>query len=186
MDTRQVFASAEDLMKKTIDKMHAEFAALRTGRASVSLVEGLKVESYGTMMPIRQLANLGAPDAKTIEIRPWDISQMANIEKAIQKSQLGLTPINDGKMIRLSVPALTEERRKELIKVVHKIAEDFRISIRNERRQAMENIKKLEKDKKITEDDRQKGEQDLQKLTEHYIKKADELLATKEKEIMEV
>lgn len=186
MEMKKVLAATEDLMKKTIDRIHVEFAAIRTGRASTALVDGIKVDSYGSMMPIKQLANLGTPDARTIEIRPWDISQTANIEKAIQKSQLGLTPVNDGKVIRLSIPSLTEERRKDLIKVVHKIAEDFRVSIRNERRQAIENVKKLEKDKKITEDDKKKGEQDLQKLTELYVKKVDELLAGKEKEIMEV
>jgi len=186
MEMKKVYAATEDLMKKTVDKIHTEFAAIRTGRASTALVESIKVDSYGTLMPIKQLANLGTPDAKTIEIRPWDISQTGNIEKAIQKSQLGLTPVNDGKVIRLSVPSLTEERRKDLTKVVHKIAEDFRISLRNERRQAIENLKKLEKDKKITEDDKKKGEHDFQKLTELYVKKVDELLAAKEKEIMEV
>jgi ribosome recycling factor len=186
MDLKQAVTSAEDLMKKTIDKMHVDFAAVRTGRASPALLETLKVESYGSMMPIKQLANVGVPDARTIEIRPWDVSQVSNIEKAIQKSSLGLTPQSDGKVIRLSIPTLTEERRKDLTKVVHKMAEDFRVSLRNERRQALENIKKLEKDKKITEDDKKKGEQDIQKITEAYVKKVDEVLAVKEKEIMEV
>lgn len=186
MDLKLAIATAEDLMKKTIDKMHVDFAALRTGRASPALLETIRVESYGSLMPVKQLANVGVPDARTIEIRPWDLSQLQNIEKAIQKSQLGLTPQNDGKIIRLSIPTLTEERRKDLIKVVHKMAEDFRVSIRNERRQALENVKKLEKDKKITEDDRKKGEHDMQKMTELYVKKVDEVLAAKEKEIMEV
>lgn len=186
MDLKLAVATAEDLMKKTIDKMHVDFAALRTGRASPALLETIRVESYGSLMPVKQLANVGVPDARTIEIRPWDLSQLQNIEKAIQKSQLGLTPQNDGKIIRLSIPTLTEERRKDLIKVVHKMAEDFRVSIRNERRQALENVKKLEKDKKITEDDRKKGEHDMQKMTELYVKKVDEVLAAKEKEIMEV
>jgi len=186
MDLKQTFASAEDLMKKTIDKMHTDFSSIRTGRASPALLENVKVESYGSMMPIKQLANVGVPDPRTIEIRPWDISQISNIEKAIQKSQLGLTPVNDGKVVRLSVPTLTEERRKELTKVVHKMSEDFRISIRNERRQLMENVKKLEKDKKITEDELKKAEEGLQKITEIYIKKVEEVLAVKEKEIMEV
>lgn len=183
---KDILASGEEPMKKTVEKMKMDFSTLRTGRASITLVEGLKVESYGTVLPINQVASLNVPDGKTIEIRPWDISQITNIEKAIQKSDLGLTPINDGKIIRLSVPSLTEERRKDIIKAIHKIAEEFKVSIRNERRQIAERIKKLEKEKKIAEDDRKKGEADLQKITDAYIKKIDEVLAFKEKEVMEV
>ncbi|MCB4792375.1 MAG: ribosome recycling factor [Elusimicrobia bacterium] len=186
MDWKQILVNGEIPMKKTIEKMRNDFSAIRTGRASAALVEGLKVESYGALMPINQLANIGTSDARTIEIRPWDISQLVNIEKAILKSDLGLTPMNDGKIIRLSIPALTEERRKDLTKVVHKIAEEFRISVRNERRQMLEQVKKAEKDKAITEDDRKKAEVQLQKVTDDYIKKIDEILKTKEKEIMEV
>ncbi|MFC1501540.1 ribosome recycling factor [Elusimicrobiota bacterium] len=183
---KSIVASGEEPMKKTIEKMQKEFSAIRTGRASVALVEGLKVESYGSMMPVNQLGNISAPDAKTIEIRPWDISQTSNIEKAILKSELGLTPVNDGKVIRLSVPGLTEERRKEIIKMVSKMAEDFRVAIRNSRREIADNIKKAEKEKQITEDDKKKADVDLQKLTDSYIKKIDEAFAKKEADVMEV
>jgi len=186
MPIKTILAQGEEPMKRTLEKMRADLGAIRTGRASVALVEGIKVESYGTMMPLNQLANMSTPDAKTIEIRPWDISQLVNIEKAIQKSDIGLTPANDGKIIRLGVPALTEDRRKELVKGIHKLTEEFRIAIRNERRQIVENIKKAEKDKKITEDERKKSEIDSQKLTDMYMKKIDELLASKEKDLMEV
>jgi ribosome recycling factor len=173
-------------MKKTIEKMKSDFSALRTGRASTGLLEGIRVESYGTMMPLNQLASMNIPDARTIEIHPWDVSQLTSIEKAIQKSELGLTPVNDGKIIRMSVPALTEDRRKDIIKSVHKMAEEYKVAVRNERRQILESIKKAEKDKKITEDDRKKGENDLQKVTDAFIKKIDEMLAVKEKDVMEV
>ncbi|MBN1823620.1 MAG: ribosome recycling factor [Endomicrobiales bacterium] len=186
MIVKTIVAQGEEPMKRTLEKMKGDFAALRTGRANTALVENLKVESYGTVMPINQLAGLGIPDARTIEIKPWDHSQLQNIEKAIQKSELGLTPMNDGKLIRLSLPKLTEERRKEIIKITHKMAEDFKVAIRNERRQIIESIKQAEKDKKITEDDRKKGEAELQKLTDSYIKKIDDVLALKEKEVMEV
>ena len=182
----QLLKTGEALMKKSIEKMRSEFSTLRTGRASASLVENIKVESYGTQMPISQMANLGVPDPRTIEIRPWDVSQVSGIEKAILKSELGLPPANDGKVIRLSIPTLTEDRRKELIKVVHKMTEGFKVSIRNERREIHEKIKKAEKEKQITEDDRKKGENELQKLTDIYVKKADELMHIKEKEVMEI
>ncbi|MHB9154058.1 MAG: ribosome recycling factor [Endomicrobiales bacterium] len=186
MIEREILSAGEEPMKKTLDKMKGDFAGLRTGRASVTLVEGLKVESYGTMMPINQLANLGLSDPKTIEIRPWDVSQVGSIEKAILKSELGLTPINDGKVIRISVPSLTEERRKDIIRVIHKMAEEYKVAIRNERRHIVDNIKKAEKDKKMTEDEKKKAEAESQKLTDTYIKKIDELLAVKEKDVMEV
>ena len=186
MSVKEIIAHSEEPMKKTLDKMSSALAAIRSGRASVGLLDGIKAESYGTLMPLNQLANMSTPDAKTIEIRPWDVSQLQVIEKAIQKSDIGLTPFNDGKIIRLSVPKLTEDRRKEIMKGIHKSAEDFRIAIRNERRQIVENIKKSEKDKNITEDERKKGEVESQKLTDLYMKKIDELLAQKEKEVLEV
>lgn len=186
MDWKQIIVNGEQPMKKTIERMRVDFSAIRTGRASSALLEGLKVDSYGTLMPINQLANIGATDARTLEIRPWDVSQLQNIEKAILKSDLGLTPINDGKIIRLALPSLTEERRKELTKTVHKISEEFRISIRNERRQIADSIKKAEKEKAITEDDRKKAEALLQKITDENIMKIDELLKAKEKEVMAI
>jgi len=183
---RSIVAQGEEPMKKAIEKMKADFSSLRTGRASPALVEGLKVESYGTMLPLNQLSNISIPDGRTIEIRPWDITQCSNIEKAIQKSDLGLTPMNDGKIIRIPIPGLTEERRKEITKIVSKMAEDYKVSVRNIRREILENIKKAEKEKKITEDDKVVAEHESQKLTDIYIKKIDELVAVKEKEIMEV
>jgi len=186
MLTKEILAQGEELMKRTLDKMKAGLGSIRTGRASVVLVEGIKVESYGALLPLNQMANMGTPDAKTIEIRPWDISQLVNIEKAILKSDLGLTPANDGKIIRLTVPSLTEDRRKDIIKGIHKLTEEFRVAIRNERRQILENVKKAEKEKKVTEDERKKAELESQKLTDVYMKKIDELLAMKEKDVMEV
>jgi ribosome recycling factor len=183
MSWKQILADGEVPMKKTIEKLKIEFSAIRTGRANPALLDGVRVESYGTMMPVNQLASVSIPDARTIEIRPWDITALANIEKAILKSEIGLTPINDGKAIRLSLPNLTEERRKELIKSVHKISEDFRISIRNERRQIGDKIKK---DKTVTEDDRKLAETQLQKITDLYINKVDEHVKLKEKEIIEI
>jgi len=183
---KQLIVAGEEPMKRTIDKMKSDFGALRTGRASVALLENVKVDSYGALLPLKQTANMSVPDGRTIEIRPWDVSQLGSIEKAILKSDIGLTPANDGKIIRLSIPQLNEERRKELIKVINKMAEDFRIAIRNERRNILDSVKKAEKDKKITEDERKNGENELQKLTDSYIKKIEEILKIKEKEIMEV
>jgi ribosome recycling factor len=183
---RQILQAGEEPMKKTIEKMKNDFSGIRTGRASLSLVEGIKVESYGSLMPLNQLAGMNLPDGRTIEIRPWDISQISNIEKAIQKSELGLTPANDGKTIRLNLPSLTEERRRDILKIVHKMAEEFKVAIRNERRQIVEHIKKAEKDKLISEDDRKKAETESQKLTDLYIHKIEEATAHKEKDVMEV
>ena len=173
-------------MKKTIDKMKTDIGTIRTGRASGALLENIRVDYYGAMTPISQLANVGSPEARTLEIRPWDKASLQEIEKAILKSDLGLTPNNDGSMIRLQIPALTEDRRKDLIKVLRKMSEEYRVVIRNERRDAIERLKKSEKAKEITEDDRTLGEQQIQKMTDLYVKKVDELLAIKERDIMEV
>ena len=186
MQLQNLFSAAEESMKKTIEKVKADLAAVRTGRASTAVIEGIKVESYGSLMPINQIASISVPDAKTIEIKPWDSSQLGAIEKAIQKADIGMTPINDGKLIRISVPQLTEERRKEIVKVINKTAEDYRVAIRNERRNIVDGIKKAEKDKLITEDDRKKSENEAQKVTDTYIKKIDECIALKEKEIMQI
>lgn len=186
MTIKNILAHGEELMKRTMEKMRSDFAGVRTGRASSALVEGVKVESYGTLMPLNQVGAVNVPDGRTIEIRPWDLTQLQNIEKAIQKSELGLTPMNDGKVIRLAIPMLTEQRRKELSKVISKMAEDFKVAIRNERREMVDSIKKAEKDKLINEDDRKKAEADSQKLTDLYIKKIEDVQATKEKDIMEV
>jgi ribosome recycling factor len=176
---------AEEKMKKTIEKMRQDFSTLRTGRASAALLDNVRVDYYGSQVPLKQVAAVGAPDGRTLEIKPWDVGALSAIEKAIQASDLGLTPNNDGKLIRLNIPALTEERRRDLVKAVRKMAEDFRVSVRNDRREALERIKKAEKDK-VSEDERKTAEAALQKLTDSYVKKVDEGLAAKEKEMMEI
>jgi ribosome recycling factor len=186
MQTDKLFLSAEEAMKKTVEKIKSEMSSIRTGRASAAVIEGIKVESYGSLMPLNQVAGINIPDAKTIEIKPWDPSLLAVIEKAVIKADIGMTPINDGKLIRISVPPLTEERRKEMSKSISKTAEEFKIAVRNERRVLVEGIKKAEKDKEITEDDRKKAETQAQKITDAYIKKIDEAVALKEKEIMQI
>jgi ribosome recycling factor len=186
MIAKPVITRAETQMQKTIDKVRSDFGSLRTGRASSALLENLRVEYYGAMTPLNQVANISAPEPRTLEIRAWDKSAIQAIEKAIQKSDLGLTPSNDGSVIRLQIPTLTEERRKDLIKVVRKMAEEYRVALRGERREAVEQLKKSEKIKEISEDDRETGEHEIQKLTDQYIKRVDDLLASKERDIMEV
>jgi ribosome recycling factor len=186
MVPKALITQAEEQMKKTVDRMQADLGTLRTGRASTALLENIRVEYYGASTPLNQLAAMAAPEPRTLEIRPWDKAAVAEIEKAILKSDLGLTPNSDGSMIRLQIPKLTEERRKDLIKVVRKMAEEYRVSLRNERRDAVERLKKAEKAKEISEDDRASGEQEIQKLTDLYIKRVDEKLTGKERDIMEV
>ncbi len=183
---KTLFSKSEEAMKKTIDKVQHELGSIRTGRASSAIIENIKVESYGSLMPINQIAGISIPDAKTIEIKPWDASQLGAIEKAIMKADIGMTPVNDGKIIRISVPSLTEERRKEIAKSISKMAEEFRVAIRNERRVLVDGIKKSEKDKVISEDERKKYETEAQKVTDSYIKKIDDSIALKEKEIMQI
>jgi ribosome recycling factor len=180
-----VVRKAEQDMKRAIDATLKNFNGVRTGRASVSLVEGIHVDYHGTMTPLNQMASLAVPERRLVTIQPWDPSAVQAIEKAILKSDLGITPANDGKMIRLAIPALTEERRKELVKVIHKMAEEGRVIIRNHRRDANDALKKMEKAKQISEDDVRKGTEQIQDLTNKMIKNLDELLAKKEKEIME-
>jgi ribosome recycling factor len=182
----QIMAQAEDKMKKSLDRLRQEFTTIRTGRATGTLLDHIKVDYYGSMTPLKQVAAVGVPDGRTIEVKPWDVSALQAIEKAIQASDLGLNPNNDGKIIRLAVPTLTEERRKDLCRVVRKMAEEFRVAIRNDRREAMESLKGLEKDKLIAEDQRKGAEGSLQGLTDAHVKKIDEALAAKEKDIMEV
>jgi len=186
MITKSILSSVESLMQKTVDKMKSDFSTLRTGRASAAILENIKVEYYGALTPLNQVAAIAVPEPRMIEIRPWDKSVFQAIEKAIQKSDLGLNPNNDGSAIRLQIPALTEERRKDLIKVMRKLAEEYRVTVRNERRDAVEQLKKSEKAKEIAEDERKLGEQDIQKLTDAFVKKIDEMLAAKERDIMEV
>lgn len=183
---QKILHETEERMKKTIEAVTREFNTIRTGRANPSVVEHLKISYYGALTPLRQLASISAPDARLIVIQPWDPSVVSEIEKAILKSDLGLTPMTDGKVIRLSIPQLSQERREELAKIIKKMAEDGRIALRTIRRDAKEQIEKDEKDKKVTEDDRFHSIDDLQKLIDKYIKKVDELLASKEAELKEV
>jgi ribosome recycling factor len=180
-----VVRKAEQEMKRAVEATLKNFNGVRTGRASVSLVEGISVDYHGTTTPLNQLASLAVPERRLITIQPWDPSAMPAIEKAILKSDLGITPNNDGKMIRLAVPTLTEERRKELVKVIHKMAEEGRVIIRNHRRDANDALKRMEKSKQASEDDVRKGTELIQDLTNKTIKNLDELLTKKEKEIME-
>ncbi|MCA6071710.1 MAG: ribosome recycling factor [Endomicrobium sp.] len=186
MQAQSFFSASEESMKKTIDRLKSELTCIRTGRVSSAVVEGIKVESYGSLAFINQIAGVSVPDARTIEIRPWDVSQLGAIEKAIQKADIGMNPVNDGKLIRIVAPPLTEERRKEIAKSIGRMAEDFRVAVRNERRVLIENIKKLERDKVITEDDKKKLEANAQKITDGYTKIIDEIVAAKEKEVMRV
>ena len=179
---------AEEKMNKALDTLRREFAAIRTGRASLGILDGIVVDYYGTPTPLNQVSNLAVPDPRTITIQPWEAKILGEIEKAILKSDVGLTPSNDGKTIRLSIPPLTEERRQQIVKHARKIAEDSRVAVRNIRRDINDEIKKKAKDKDahISEDETKKLQDDIQKTTDSYIKKVDELLAHKEKEIMTV
>lgn len=183
MTTKEVLHDTESKMKKTVEATQRDFSTVRTGRASTALVEGIRVDYYGASTPLKQLAAVTTPDARLIMIQPWDKNTLVEIEKSIMKSDIGIPPTNDGKAIRLSIPPLTQERRAELDKVLKKIAEDGHISIRTSRHAAMESVKKLEKDKSITEDEKFKADGDIQKLTDKYIKEIDTLLGAKEKEI---
>ncbi|MGA1839533.1 MAG: ribosome recycling factor [bacterium] len=176
----------KEKMDLAIDALSHEFGSIRTGRASPSILDGIKVEYYSSLTHLNQMATISVPEPRLIVIQPWDPSALANIEKAILKSDLGLNPSNDGKVIRLAIPMLTEERRKQLVKVIKNIAEECRISIRNTRRDSNEKLKKMEKEKDITEDEYHNGLKEIQNLTDEYINKVDELLSKKEKEILEV
>jgi ribosome recycling factor len=181
---QSAIADVETRMKGALDVLASEFAGVRTGRASTGLLEGIRVDYYGTPTPVSQLASLSVPDPKTLLIQPWDGSVLPAIEKAIMKSDLGLTPANDGKVIRLTMPPLTEERRKQLAKAVGKLAEDARVAVRNIRREANEKLKAMEKDKKISEDENHRGQAEVQKTTDRHIRMVDDLLKKKESEIL--
>jgi ribosome recycling factor len=185
-DLKSVLGDAQANMHKAAESTQKEFKHLRTGRASIALVEGIVVNYYDTPTPLKALANISTPDAKTIAITPWDLSGISSIEKAILKSDLGLNPMSDGKIIRMQVPALTDERREDLSRLIKKIAEEGRVSVRNSRHEALELIKKLEKDKVITEDDLRLAQKEIQKFTDKHVKDIDESLEKKEKEIHEV
>jgi len=179
-----VIDDGQKRMTGALSSLAKEFSRLRTGRASVTLIEPLMADYYGNPTPVGQIASLSTPDARTITIQPWDKAAFGAVEKAILKSDLGLNPVNDGKLIRICIPPLTEERRKELVKVAKKFTEEAKVAVRNVRRDLNEVLKKLQKDKDITEDEQRKLEAEVQKLTDDTIKKCDESFSTKEKEIL--
>ena len=180
------FAQLKTRMDKAVEDFRKEMTATRTGRASVHMLDGVMVDAYGSQMPLNQLANVSAPEPQLITVQPWDVSQIGAIEKAIRGGDLGLNPMNDGKLVRVPVPALTEERRKEMVKRLHGVAEHHRVSVRNIRRDGNEGVKALLKDKKITEDDDKRAHEEIQKLTNTYMDKIDQAARTKEKEILEI
>lgn len=184
--TTEIINAAEDKLKKTLEALKKEYGTLRAGRATPSLLDKVLVEYYGSTMPVNQVATVTVPEPRMIMIKPFDKGTLKEIEKAIQKSDLGLTPNSDGVSIRLAIPQPTQERRKELVKVVSKKAEESKVAMRNIRRDANEAVKKLEKDKKITEDDRKEGQEKMQKMLDKYIKLVDSAKTAKEKEVMEV
>ena len=182
----EVLESTKQEMEKTIGALRKDLSHVRTGRASTSLLEGITVEYYGTKTPLNQLASLNAPEASLLVVQPYDRSQIGPIEKAIKASELGLNPLNDGKIIRIPIPPLTEERRRDLVKHVRKLAEDYRVGVRNHRRDSLEMLKALEKDKDITEDDRRHAAEKIDALTKDYVERVDKVLKAKEDEIMAV
>lgn len=186
MMTSKVIMEMAEKMEKSLDAFKQELTKIRTGRASLSLLDGIKVEAYGSSMPLNQVATLTIPESRQIVIQPWDPQVISAIEKAILKSELGLTPVNDGKVIRINIPQLTEERRRELVKIVKKITEEYRVAVRNHRRDAIDSLKKQKKNKEISEDDQFKLQDEAQKETDNYIAKIDEVASEKENEVMEV
>jgi ribosome recycling factor len=181
---QELLKDIETKMTAASETVGREFASVRTGRASTALLDTIRVDYYGTPTPVNQVGSVSVPDARTLLIQPWEPGQLGPIEKAIMKSDLGLTPVNDGKTIRLTMPTLTEERRKQLAKTVHKIAEEGRVAIRNVRREANDKLKGMAKDKKVSEDEERRGHDQIQKTTDRFIAKVDELLKKKEQEIL--
>ncbi len=185
-DFNEVKASAISRMDKTIETLRGDFGGLRAGRAHISLLDGIMVEAYGSMTPIAQVGSISTPDARTLSVSVWDRGLTKAVEKAIMESELGLNPSSDGQLIRIPVPPLSEERRKELIKVAGKYAENAKVAVRNIRRDSMDGIKKLKKDNLISEDEEKRFENEIQKLTDEAVKKVDDILEQKEKDIMQV
>lgn len=183
---KEVFKDAEDRMAKSESVYNEDLGAIRAGRANPTLLDRINVDYYGVITPIKQLSNISAPEPRLIVIQPWDANVIPAIEKAILASDLGLNPSNDGKVVRLVIPQLTEERRKELVKVVGKASEEAKVNIRNIRRDLMDKIKNLEKDKEITEDEKIKAEEEAQKLTDKFIENIDKLTKAKEEELIEI
>lgn len=183
--TKDVLNRIETSMKKGVEAMVRDFTGVRTGRASAALLQGITVACYGTSTPLQQVASVAIPETRLMTIQPWDQSLLSAIEKAILKSDLGITPSSDGRVVRIAIPPLTEERRKELVRIVRRMAEEGRVAIRNVRRDGNEKLKALEKQKQISEDDLKKGTESVQKLTDKYIKEIEAALTNKEKEILE-
>jgi ribosome recycling factor len=183
---KETLAQAKTRMTKASEDLRLELASVRTGRASTALIEHLKVEYYGTMTPLNQVASLAVPDPSMLTVQPWDPSVLALIEKVIRSSDLGLNPVNDGKILKVPIPPLTEDRRKELVKHLHKAMENHRTAVRNIRRDSNEDLKKLLKDKKISEDDERRGLEEVQKLTDDFMEKLESLAKSKEREILEM
>jgi ribosome recycling factor len=183
---KEVEASSKSRMEKVLGDLQHAMAVIRTGRASISLLEPVKVDYYGTPTPLNQVGTLHVPEPSLITVQPWDVSQIGAIEKAIRSSDLGLNPSNDGKIIRVPIPALTEERRKELVKHLHGVAEDHRVAVRNIRRDANEALKRLLKEKTISEDDERRAHEEIQKLTDNHMQKLDQAAKAKEREILEL
>jgi ribosome recycling factor len=184
--TDQVVEELRQEMERTVNALRRDLARTRTGRASTSLLEGIVVEYYGTRTPLNQLAGLSAPEPRLLVIQAYDKTALAQIERAILQSDLGLVPVNDGKILRIPIPELTEERRRDLVKHIRKVAEDYRVSVRNHRRDALDLLKSMEKDKEITEDDLRRAQEKAQEITKMYIERVDQVLKAKEDEIMEV
>lgn len=184
--TKDVIAAMKTQMDKSVDSLRKEYQKVRTGRATTALLDDIKVSYYDSPTPINQVASLNVPEARVIIIQPWEAKMIQVIEKAILNANIGLTPTNDGKVIRLAMPPLTEERRKDIVKSLRKMAEDAKIAVRNIRRDAIDDLKKSEKDKIITEDDLKRAEKEVQDVTNNFVAKIDEVLAAKEKEVMEV
>jgi ribosome recycling factor len=181
----EILTELRDKMTKTVQSLQKDFKRIRTGRASTALLEGIRVDCYGSQMPLEQVASISAPESRLLTIQPWDQSVIGEIEKSILKSELGLTPMSDGKMIRISIPPLTEERRKELAKLAKKMAEEGKVAVRNQRRDANELFKELKGEKEISEDEFYRCQEEVQKITDEFIKKIDGITAEKEKEIIE-
>jgi ribosome recycling factor len=180
-----IYRETQESMKKSVDSLIKELKRIRTGRASLSILDAIRVDYYGTLTPLNQMATLAVPESRLITIQPWDVSVIKEIEKAILKSDLGLTPSSDGKILRISIPPLTQERRKELVKIIHKICEDHKVAIRNTRRDSNELLKSLKKDGEISEDDAFKAQEQIQKITDDHIKLIEDCYKGKEKEILE-
>ncbi len=182
----EILKETEERMKKSVKALEKDMTRVRTGRASLSMLDGVKVDYYGTLTPLNQMASIAVPESRLITVQPWDTSAIKELEKGILKANLGLTPSSDGKIVRISIPPLTEERRKQIAKTAHQTCEDYKVALRNIRRDANEDLKSLQKDGDISEDDSFKGQKQIQEITDKYIANIDGIFSAKEKEILEV